>query len=90
MSKRKTFTAGQVVEVQRAVGKPWERATYGGPVADMRGWHRIELDPSSPPRIIHRASGVELFEASNDTRTSWRVLVPTQRVRAIHNGASVR
>ena len=79
---RKTFAAGAAVEVQREVGAAWERATYGGSVTDMLGWHNVELDPSSRPRQIDSMTGMEQADRNDRTYLTHRMIVPTQRLRA--------
>lgn len=80
--KRKTFSKGDPVQVRREVDAPWEPATYGYPVTDMRGWHHVDLDPLSPPRQIDSMTGVEQRERNDRTYLTHRVIVPTQRIRA--------
>jgi hypothetical protein len=47
----------------------------------MRGWHRVELDPVSKPRHIHKTSGWEMDEPSDETFETRVLIVPSQRCR---------
>lgn len=70
---RKVFTPGQLVEIQREVGRAWESATYVEAHEDWRGWHSIELPADAVPKIFeHDGKRYELRGLS----------VPTQRVRS--------
>lgn len=89
MSKRKEFDRDQRVEVQREPGATWERATYSHRVGDnMPGWHCVEM-PAGRGRWVDPMTGVSTFgEVTDEQRAhgyyyTSRMLVPTQRVRAL-------
>lgn len=73
--KRKAFTQGQLVEVQRepSYRERWEPATYEHPSSELTGWHWARL-PSSAAPVIVRVGGREL--------PHWAILVPARRIRA--------
>ena len=75
--KRKTFTAGEVVEVLRnTVTKTWELAKYGKPL--WRGWHKVEL---KAPRRIDSMTGADCSDDNPRLVWVYSCCVPTQRLR---------
>jgi hypothetical protein len=90
---RKTFTAGQDVEIQRDTNASWEPAKYVKRWEEARGWHSVKLPDDAPPKYVNPMSGEtippEVMADSTDERTgiavrSFHVGVPTQRLRAAH------
>lgn len=82
MKGAKAIAAGDAVQVQRLVGKPWEAATYRRLVTGMRGWHHVELTGDAVPVFIDSMTGAWLDEIRNDrTYTTRRIVVPSRRLR---------
>ena len=76
---RKTFTAGQAVEVRRDTSsKTWEPATYLKGFADWRGWHRVEL---ATDRHINSMSGMDCPPDDPQAIRTRVCVVPSQRLR---------
>lgn len=91
-SRTRAFHSGQLVEIRREVGSPWERATYVKRWEEARGWHSVNLPDDAPPRFINVMSGdvvppEVMADPSNPramsaTRTR-HVGVPSQRIRSV-------
>lgn len=87
MSKRKSFTAGQPVEVQREPSTKWETATYRKMSDGFSSpHHQVDLDVN---RYIDSMSGMEVQDpASNPRAYATRFLiVPSRRIRSKVTGS---
>jgi hypothetical protein len=87
--KRKMFTTGQTVEVQRSPGASWEPATYGRESRDMssrrNGHHWVELPITAKPRYLDPMSGEVHDKRDREGRRYLcrGLLVPSIQVRAV-------
>jgi hypothetical protein len=77
---RRTFTAGQAVEVRRdtSPNTKWEPATYDRSFPDWRGWHRVEL---ASDRYVNVRTGNDCKPDDPAAVKTRALCIPTQRLR---------
>lgn len=85
-AKAKTFASGELVRVcptseHHPRPNQFVDAIYTGKVANMRGWHHVDVTDDAHARHIDRATGIGSDVAGPNTFTTRSLLVPTHRIR---------